>query len=631
VNAPEVSLSGRLHAVRSALATHVGGSAGPPPEPIGPDGLDRLVQRCRLSPFERDTLVLAAGVELDDGIAGLCAQAHGDPTWSWASYGLALRVLPDGHWDALDPRRPLRGLALLEHDPRAGGLTIARLRVDERVLLALLGLDAVDEQLAEYAAVLEPQSGLLPRPYARHLEALARGVGGPVLLRGEREPREALVRALADVLGAPRAWQFSALALPDEVTHLTSLVRRAAREVRLTSAPVTVVLDDADPGQLAAGRGFAHRLAAAGVPVIASSPAPVSGLPAAAEVMDLEQLDLADHLAVWRQALGPASAGLNGHLDRLASQFRLPGDQLRALATQVDASAAAAPDVLAQRLWSACRVRSRADLDGLAERIVPAARWSDLVLPERELTALRDLLRHARHRTTVFETWQVTGSSRTGTGVSALFAGPSGTGKSLAAEVIAGELDVDVYRVDLSQIVSKYIGETEKNLRRVTEAAERSGAVLVIDEADALFGQRSEVRDSHDRYANIEVSYLLQRMEHYRGLAVLTTNLRANVDDAFVRRLAFILTFPFPDQDARRALWERAFGPRVPVGELDHERLAQLTLTGGSIRNVAVHAAFRAAERGDAVTMGDLLRSAYSEYDKLERPLTPTELAGWPQ
>jgi ATPase family associated with various cellular activities (AAA) len=631
VTTPEVSLTGRLHAVRSALAAYVGETAGPPPAPAGRDGLGQLVERCLLSPFERDTLVLVVGAELDDKIAALCARVHGDPAWSWATYGLALRVLPDPHWDALDPRAGLRGLALVDHDPRAGGLTLARLRAEERVLLALLGLDTVDEQLAEHAAVLEPDAGLLPEPHARHLAAMAPMVG-PVLLRGACDAREALVRALADALGAPRAWQLTARFLPDDVARLTSLARRATREWRLTSAPVVLTLDDADPGQLDAARRLAHRLVAAGVPVIASSPDPVSGLPPTARVVDLDPPDLADHVAVWRRALGPASATLNGHLDRLAGQFRLPGDQLRAVADQVGAGNLGDPtDDMAERLWSACRIRSRVDLDGLAERIVPDARWDDLVLPERELTALRDLLRHARHRATVFEAWQVTGSSRRGAGVTALFAGPSGTGKSLAAEVIAGELEVDVYRVDLSQIVSKYIGETEKNLRRVTDAAERSGAVLVIDEADALFGQRSEVKDSHDRYANVEVSYLLQRMETYRGLAVLTTNLRANVDDAFVRRLGFILTFPFPDTDARRALWERAFGSRVPLGALDHGLLAQLTLTGGSIRNVAVHAAFRAAERGDAVTMADLLDSAYREYDKLERPLTPTELAGWPR
>jgi ATPase family associated with various cellular activities (AAA) len=621
------TLAGRLHAVRSALAGYLGETTDAAATPTGNDGLAALAGRCGLSPFERDTLVLVAGVELDDSIAGLCARVHGDVSWSWASFGLALRALPDPHWDALGSQAPLRSLALVDHDRRAGGLTTARLRVDERVLLAILGVDSVDDELAAFATVLIPDEGLLPRTHERLLDRLADDVAGPMLLRGASAAREAFVRSWANRVAAPRAWELSAPSLPVDVSEFSMLVRRLTREHRLTASPVVVTLDDVDPAQLSIARRLAHRLVAVNVPVIVSSLDPVSGLPAAAHVVDLDDGPPAEHVAVWRKALGPAATALNGHVERLAGQFRLPGADLRAVASEIDR--AEDPDTMARTLWAACRARARADLDGLAQRVVPMARWDDLVLPVRELAALRDLLRHARHRATVFDNWQVAGNSRTGRGVTALFSGPSGTGKSLAAEVIAGELDVDLYRVDLSQVVSKYIGETEKNLRRVTDSAEQSGAVLLFDEADALFGQRSEVKDSHDRYANIEVSYLLQRMESYRGLAVLTTNLRANVDDAFTRRLAFIVTFPFPDVDARRALWARAFNARVPVETLDADRLAQLTLAGGSIRNVAVHAAFLAAERGDTVTMADLLRGARSEYAKLERPLTPTELAGW--
>jgi SpoVK/Ycf46/Vps4 family AAA+-type ATPase len=216
-----------------------------------------------------------------------------------------------------------------------------------------------------------------------------------------------------------------------------------------------------------------------------------------------------------------------------------------------------------------------------------------------------------------------------GLGISALFAGPSGTGKTLAAEVIAGVLGLDLYRIDLSQVVSKYIGETEKNLRRVFDAAEEGGAVLLFDEADALFGKRSEVKDSHDRYANIEVSYLLQRMEQYRGLAVLTTNLRDSLDDAFLRRLRFIVSFPFPDAVQRAGIWRRAFPPATPTEGLDPERLATLEVAGGTIRNIALAAAFLAADEDAPVRMGHLLRAARGEYEKLERPLSRAEVGGW--
>jgi SpoVK/Ycf46/Vps4 family AAA+-type ATPase len=208
-----------------------------------------------------------------------------------------------------------------------------------------------------------------------------------------------------------------------------------------------------------------------------------------------------------------------------------------------------------------------------------------------------------------------------GSGVTALFAGQSGTGKSLAAEVVAHELGMSLYRVDLSGVVSKYIGETERNLRRVFDAADEGGALLLFDEADALFGKRSEVRDSHDRYANIEVNYLLQRMEDYRGVAVLTTNQRHALDQAFLRRLRFVVSFPFPSPAERRALWERAFPPRTPVADLDIDRLVTLAATGGMIRNIALNAAFCAAGQGTAISTRLVLEMARVEFHKLELPL----------
>ena len=638
---PTPTLADRMQAVRAALTACLGleadalppalPEAGPAPER---DGLAVLVRRCGLSPFEQDTLVMAAAAELDQAVAGLCARAQGDPARRYATFGLALRALDGGHWDAVSAGRPLRALALVGVDRRAGGLTEGRLVVDDRILLALLGLDSVDERLSEVADAETPADAVLP---VRHQELMTQAVArwgecgdvGPLLVQGTSTAARAdFVRALTHALGAPRLWRLAVTNLPGDPADQLAVLRLLAREARLTGSPIVLDFDDADTGVLMVARRFAQRLTGLALRVVLSSADPVSGLPAGVAIIDLPEVTLAEQVTLWHQALGPVASNMNGHVERLAGQFRLPTGQLRAAVS--DASSVTDPAALTAELWAACRQRARVDLDGLAARIVPSARWDDLVLPARELSSLQDLLRHARHRAIVHEQWQVTGASRHGAGVTALFAGPSGTGKSLAAEVIAAELDVDLYRVDLSQVVSKYIGETEKNLRRVFDAAEHSGAVLVIDEADALFGQRSEVKDSHDRYANIEVSYLLQRMEAYRGLAVLTTNLQSNIDNAFVRRLGFIVTFPFPGHPQRKALWEKVFSGRVPVENLQPARLGQLNLSGGSIRNVAVHAAFLAAERGSPVTMADILRGARSEYDKLERPLTPTELAGWP-
>jgi SpoVK/Ycf46/Vps4 family AAA+-type ATPase len=234
-----------------------------------------------------------------------------------------------------------------------------------------------------------------------------------------------------------------------------------------------------------------------------------------------------------------------------------------------------------------------------------------------------------QHRMKVYETWGFSAKGRRGLGVSALFSGETGTGKTLAAEVLARELGLDLYRIDLSAVVSKYIGETEKNLKQVFDAAEEGGVLLLFDEADALFGKRGEVKDSHDRYANIEVSYLLQRMEAYQGLAVLTTNMKASLDRAFQRRLRFTVNFPFPDAGQREAIWSRVFPATTPTRDLNLKKLSQLNVAGGNIRNIALNAAFLAAQEGTPVAMGHLVEAAKLEAQKIERSLSDAEIRGW--
>jgi SpoVK/Ycf46/Vps4 family AAA+-type ATPase len=268
-------------------------------------------------------------------------------------------------------------------------------------------------------------------------------------------------------------------------------------------------------------------------------------------------------------------------------------------------------------------------LQDLAERIEPAATWEQLVLPDESLALLRLLAAQLRHRTTVYERWGFAELGCRGLGISALFTGPSGTGKTMAAEVLSNELRLDLYRIDLSGVVSKYIGETEKNLRRVFDAAEEGGAALFFDEADALFGKRSEVKDSHDRYANIEVNYLLQRMEAYRGVVILATNLKGSLDPAFLRRIRFVVSFPFPDVGQRTQIWQTIFPAATPTQGLEPDRLAQLTVTGGNIRNIAINAAFLAAAEDAPIRMSHLLRAARTEFAKLERPLPNEEVRGW--
>jgi SpoVK/Ycf46/Vps4 family AAA+-type ATPase len=322
---------------------------------------------------------------------------------------------------------------------------------------------------------------------------------------------------------------------------------------------------------------------------------------------------------------------LNGHLDRIVRQFQFDAGEVCDIAGQLRAAPRERCDDarLAGDLWHACRGAARARLESLARRIQPSASWEDLVLPPAQLRTLREVAAHVRQRFQVYETWGFAAKSSRGLGISALFVGPSGTGKTMAAEVLANELQLDLFRIDLSAVVSKYIGETEKNLRRVFDAAEGGGAILLFDEADALFGKRSEVKDSHDRYANIEIGYLLQRMEAYRGLAILTTNLKNSLDQAFSRRLRFVIQFPFPDPAQRREIWRRIFPPATPTEGLQWDRLCQLNVPGGSIRNIALSAAFLAADAGQPVRMPHLLQAARSECAKFDRAPSEAEIGGW--
>jgi SpoVK/Ycf46/Vps4 family AAA+-type ATPase len=307
----------------------------------------------------------------------------------------------------------------------------------------------------------------------------------------------------------------------------------------------------------------------------------------------------------------------------LVSQFSLTVPGIRASVSKALTVDEGAPSA---RLWNACRSQARRGLDDLAERIEGAAEWEDLVLPEAEKSLLREIAGQVAQRATVYEAWGFGNQAGRGLGISALFAGPSGTGKTMAAEVLANSLQLDLYRIDLASVVSKYIGETEKNLRRVFDAAEDGGAILFFDEADALFGKRSEVKDSDDRYANIEVSYLLQRMEAYRGLAVLATNLKGTMDAAFLRRIRFVVNFPFPDESHRAEIWRQVFPLKTPTDGLNPTTLARLNIAGGNIRNIALNAAFMAAYAREPVRMTHVLRAARAEYAKLEKPLMEIDL-----
>jgi SpoVK/Ycf46/Vps4 family AAA+-type ATPase len=321
-------------------------------------------------------------------------------------------------------------------------------------------------------------------------------------------------------------------------------------------------------------------------------------------------------------------------LRALAGRFRLTGGQIDDAArsarrlSQRRGTGAATPTTA--ELDTACRLHSSQALNGLAEKMAVRHSWDDIVLSDDQSCQLREVCSAVRHRARVYDEWGFERRLSLGKGFNVLFAGPSGTGKSLAAEVVASELSLDLYRIDLSSVVSKYIGETEKNLARIFAAGELSNAILFFDEADALFGRRSEVRDAHDRYANIETSFLLQRIEEYEGVVVLATNLRKNMDEAFTRRMNATIEFPLPGAGDRYRIWAGIWPPELPRSkDLDHELLAdRFELTGGSIRNIALTASFLAAGDGGLVTMAHVVRATRREYQKIGRVPAEGEFAG---
>jgi ATPase family protein associated with various cellular activities (AAA)/winged helix domain-containing protein len=574
-----------------------------------------------LSGFERDVLVMCAGVELDTSFARACAEAHGDPDRTWASFGLALSRLPDAHWSALSPAEPLRAHRLVSLS-QPDSVSVSPLRVAERVLHAIVGLDYLDPAIQPFTLPHHPPArGLAPRGQAvadRLARHWSESAAPPVVVRG-RHRAELLAVATAACAGTGRrAVVLDAAALPTDPRHRDDLVALCARESTLCATAWLLDLTDADSADADAVRRAGIRFVdgiTAPVAVLTHRSPPANALPH----LTLEPSTVAERVGVWRTAAPDVA-----------------DDEAVRLAVQFDLDPATVAAVVAERavgegsLWQGCQVHARPGLDAVAEHVRTSAGWDDIVLPPHQLDRLRELVAHVRHRHLVLDVWGFGGVHDRGLGTAALFAGPSGTGKTLAAEVVAGELGLDLYRVDISRVVSKYIGETEKNLARVFDAADAGGAVLLFDEADALFGKRGEVRDSRDRYANLEVGYLLSRIETYRGLAVLTTNLKDSLDHAFQRRLRFIVDFPFPDAHARAGLWRAAFPADTPTADLDPDLLAQLTISGASIRNTALFAAFLAAESGGAVGMRHVLAAARTEYAKLDRQLTGSEVAGWP-
>ena len=601
------------------------------PEPRS--ALDQLAEGLRMSAFEKNLLLLCAAMELDTRVAGLCAQAQGDPQRGYPTFALALALFDEPSWEALSPERPLRYWHLIELNPGAARpLTSSPIRADERIVNYLKGLNYLDDRLSAFVGPLELEAG--PAEIAASQAEVVQTIHGwlnqpggtgkipLVQLVGPDAISKQLVAFNAAAQYGRQVYRLAAGLLPTVPSELELLARLWQRESQLL--PLALFLDAEELEASASERmGALSRFLtrSEGLFFIGVAEA-VARLGRAGVAVDVARPTVVEQEAAWTSALGAGAAEIAA---QLAAQFNLNLPAIRKLAGLARTDADGTTASLQEKAWTACCASECRRLDALAHRLEPKMTWDDLVLPAAELGLLRQVTGQVGQRQKVYSQWGFARKMTRGLGISALFSGASGTGKTMAAEVIANALRLSLYRIDLSAVVSKYIGETEKNLRRLFDAAEDGGAILFFDEADALFGRRSDVKDSHDRYANIEINYLLQRMEDFRGLAILSTNMKSALDNAFLRRLRFIVNFPFPGPTERESIWRKVFPAETPTKDLDFGRLARLNLSGGSIQNIALNAAFAAAQSGGEVTMELVLGAARDEFNKLDRTANEAE------
>jgi hypothetical protein len=593
-----------------------------------PPAMLLLARRAGLTPFERDLLLLCVALELDTRIAGLCARAQDDASRPHPTFALGMAIFDGASWDAVSPDRPLRYWRLIEISQAAmQPLTASPIRADERIVNYVKGLSHLDDRIAPFVTpYTEPvHDDELPASQRGVVEQLLRTLDRdqphlhPLQLLGrDSESKQLVARAAAHRLGLT-LYRLAGDMLPSQATDLETLSRLWQRETLLL--PVALYIDARDVDRNSETHGTPlKRLLARGGGVIFVDVRETWPVPSGVRTFDVEKPTPGEQREVWVDVLGDENAG---EAARLAGQFNLSAESIHRIANDALEDEPEAP--LAARLWTRAGQHTRLHIDALAQRIDAKAHWDDLILPESEKDLLRQIAMHVAGRSRVYDEWGFRARMNRGFGISALFAGESGTGKTMAAEVIANELGLALHRIDLSSVVSKWVGETEKNLQQLFNAADDSNGILFFDEADALFGKRTQVHHSQDRFANIEINFLLQRLESYRGLAILATNLKDALDPAFLRRLRFIVSFPFPGPDERRAIWERAFPKQTPTSGLDFDRLAKLNVTGGSVHNIVLSAAFLAADRGTAVTMPVVLEAAKTELRKLQKPITEAD------
>lgn len=621
-----------------------------------------LMQEYGLSKFEGEVLLVALAPELDLRYERLFAYLQDDVTRKRPTVDLVLDLLCQSAEKKLKERASFSIEApLLQHklihlvpDPHQvrPSLLSHYVQLDEQIVSRLLEQEGLDRRLTSVCQLIPPSISLDALGLDGELRAFsyliqeARQVSHPLRLYFQG-PNGSGRRLAAEALAGDARLKFLIVDLERARAAEKDFEQAIDLALRQARFPESLLyLEGLDSLRTAEETNHYHQLLQRmndypGVAILSGSlpwEPPKEG-PLGVLVLNFTFPSFEERRALWEARLGEMGIVLDAEeVQSLAGRFRLTPVQIaNAVATawnqsllRLDESGSSAgePALKLKDLLAAARAQSGFDLAKLARKINPLYSWGDIILPDDVLVQLHQIGQRVAYRELVMDAWGFERKLSQGKGISALFAGPSGTGKTMAAEIIANELGLDLYKIDLSSVVSKYIGETEKNLERIFTAAENANAILFFDEAEALFGKRSEVRDAHDRYANIEIAYLLQKMEQYEGLAILATNLRQNMDDAFLRRLQFIVEIPFPDEVSRFRIWQVLFPSQAPRDEsIDFAFLArQFRLSGGNIKNVVLQAAFLAAAQNDRIRMSHLLQATQREYQKMGKLLSEAEL-----
>lgn len=599
---------------------------------------EKLCKTFNLSKTERQLLLLCIGWELDTQFHKLIAEIQNNVELHYPTFNLALAIFPDFSINTLHYQSPLIKWQLITID--RGALINSPLQVSRRILYHLLGDSTIARELQSRIKLikLNNYSNYLSSNHSQIAKEIVQlwqnNINSKIIqLSGsETTSKWNIALAVSQQKGCVLYLTRASL-LPDQVSDLDRFILLWERETRLIPSILLLDCEELSLANIAQIQAVSFFLDNIKAPIIITSTERLGISRRPITTWEISPLTNEEQRLIWSSSLGDRAHQLKEQIDLLVTNFQLAPETITNAANTVLSQISPQNDRqdLEKTLWNVCRLSARPSLDNLAQRVDAKASWEDLILPENRKQILKEMVAHVRQKTQVYEKWGFGGKNNRGLGISALFAGVPGTGKTMAAEVIGKELGLDVYKIDLSATVSKYIGETEKNLSKLFDAAEVGGVILLFDEGDSLFGKRSEVKDSKDRYANMEVSYLLQRLESYSGLSIITTNIKDALDTAFLRRLRFVIDFPFPEESERVLIWQRVFPPGILDIDRskDFNKLARLNVAGGNIKSIALRAAFMAAEEGKKIQMIHLLKAAQSEYAKIERTLTEAEVHGW--